>query len=156
MSMEIYVLSSRRLALVDEWQKSLDQLSFQLKILWDDSLERMDGFVPVLSLGKKSGFECNHWKIHDLHELLEAGEMLPSDQFVLAFRWGGDLTECLAAVQASAAYATAVDGRVFDPQEGKIVSAPEAVKIARDSEISLPAAQAAFDKALRGFDPNRK
>jgi hypothetical protein len=155
MSMEIYVLSSRR-ASVGEWQKSLDQLSLQLKVLWEGAIEQLDGFVPVLCLGKQSGFECNHWKIQDLQELLAADEIRSSDQFVLAFRWGSDLTECLAAVQASAAYASAVDGRVFDPQEGTIVSASRAVEIARDTEISLPSAQAAFETALLGFDPNRK
>jgi hypothetical protein len=56
---------------------------------------------------------------------------------VANFRWGGDLTECAAAVIASAVLARLTDGILFDPQEGEMVSGSEAIALAKQTEAEI-------------------
>ncbi|MBK8008460.1 MAG: hypothetical protein IPK23_08525 [Rhizobiales bacterium] len=91
---------------------------------------------PLLLNGKLSGFECDHWTVEDIKESLIFHNLAldPNSRHVLAFRWGGNFDELISATQASAAYAIATNGVVFDPQEGEILSNERSLQIAQNVE----------------------
>jgi hypothetical protein len=152
MSMEMYVLSSRRLQSIREWQRSASQLGFPIEFGADTDFLRTNGFLPVTWAGRKTGFECDHWLVEDLKEIFEQGHKLRAgDLYVLAFRWSGDFDECVAALQASAAYAVATEGTVFDPEQDSFVTAEAAVGLARETENALPDAHAAMEAMRKKF-----
>lgn len=53
---------------------------------------------------------------------------------VASFRWSGDLTECAAAVIASAVLAHLTDGILFDPQAGEMMGGNDAIALAKQTE----------------------
>lgn len=155
MSMEMYVLSSRRLRSMDEWQKTVDNLGFPIKFSEEVPFEQIDGFLPLLWRAIRTGFECNHWSIDDIREVVSENDVSPGFVHVLAFRWIGDFSELVAAVQAAAAYAVATDGMVFDCEERNMISAARAVEIARETESALPQAEAAMQKMLNELNSKK-
>jgi hypothetical protein len=136
MSMELYVISPRRLKNIEEWQHAVDELQFPIKFSQDVDFKKTSGFLPLLLNGKLSGFECDHWTIEDIKENLIFHNLAldPNSRHVLAFRWGGNFDELISATQASAAYAIATNGVVFDPQEGEILSNERSLQIAQNVE----------------------
>lgn len=148
MALEAFVLSPRRLASFDEWQTAVDQEKWPLKFLYDGQFAEVKGFLPVDWKGRKTGFECDHWSLEDLREAIEGKEVDPTYIHVLSFRWGRDFYESIAVAQASAAYALATGGVLFDCEEGKIKSADEAADMARQIEAFLPEIEAALRKKI--------
>lgn len=144
MALEMYVLSSRQLRSIDEWQRAADDLQFPIKLSNEVEFHRVRGFLPVLWKGRSTGFECDHWSSADIAEVIAEHRIDPNLKYVLAFRWGGDFNELVAALQAAAAYATATEGVVFDCEEGKVDSAIRTVQIARETEVALPQMEAAL------------
>jgi hypothetical protein len=131
MAMEIFVLSDKELASIDEWQAAIDAQGYSLKLDTSTNFQAHAGFLPARLYGKLTGFECDHWP---------AAEFMAGDpdtdfghdwKFVVAFRWIGDFNEMLAACMAAAAYADATEGVVLDDQEAKIRTAAEATEEAR-------------------------
>lgn len=147
MSMEMHVLSPRRLLSIHQWQQAIDDLRFSIKVSDEVPIERVSGYLPVIWKDKSTGFECDHWSIEDIRETYQDLE-IPNYEYALAFRWGGDFNELVAAMQSAAAYAFATDGVVFDCQEGELYSAVRSVEIARETEAALPQAEATMPKAL--------
>ena len=136
MSMELYVISPKRLDTIQEWQKAINEFQFSIKISEDVDFEKTSGFLPLLLNGKLSGFECDHWAINDMKESLSFHHIAldPSWKHVLAFRWGGNFDELICATQASIAYAIATGGLIFDPQEGEIFSNEKSLQLAKNIE----------------------
>jgi hypothetical protein len=151
MSMEMYVLSPRRLTSMDKWQESAEDLRFPIKFPEPLLIDEMRGFLPVYWKNRKTGFECDHWVVEDIQETYKAVKIDQRFTSAIAFRWGADFNELVAAWQAAAAYAVAADGIVFDCETGEIYSAARAVEIARDTEAALPQAELAMQQALNGF-----
>ena len=151
MSMEIYVLSPKRLQSIHEWQHAVDKYDFPIKFDLRIDFDKVSGFLPLQFRGKLSGFECDHWSIRDIEETYDQVTIDPHFKHALAFRWGGDFSELVSALQAAAAYAVATDGVVFDCQEGEINSATKAVEVARETEAALPQIEAAMERALDEF-----
>lgn len=146
MALEAFVLSPRRLASFDEWQAAVDQEKWPLKFTYNGHFSELKGFLPVDWKGRKTGFECDHWKREDINELLLGHSVSDAMEFVLAFRWARDFYESVAVAQASAAYALATGGVLFDCEEGKIKSANEAAEMARQIDAFLPEIEAALNK----------
>jgi|ERR1044072_7359921 hypothetical protein len=141
MSMELLVFSDCRLRSMSEWQRAIDSERLGIVLPADASIDEMRGFLPLHHYGKNTGFECHHY---------DAAEMIASFQDVnfghpwrecLCFIWAADFDEALAASMASAAYAKAADGIVYDPQDSVIMSPREALDLARRLENELPKAK---------------
>lgn len=129
MSMEIHVLSNKRLASIAEWQQAIDFEGFKLKLDPTVPLDAARGFLPALLHGKQSGFECYHDDIRDLMETyghvpyFKSG---PAWKHVLSFRWGSLLHEGVSVFMAGTAYARATGGVIYEPEEGRALTLDEA------------------------------
>ncbi len=138
MSMEIHCLSDRQLDSIVDWQRAIDAQGFALELSNACPFRSLKGFLPAQSGATETGFECFH---DDPAELLVAYDFIDFGhpwKFALSFRWGGNLSACLAAYMAAAAYAKATDGVVFDPEEGQILTPQTAAECARQMETELP------------------
>jgi hypothetical protein len=149
MPMELFVLSDHRLTSIAEWQQAISAEGFPLILSTQTPFEALDGFL-LAQLGEKlTGFECTHWDPRDLMDEHREFEFGHRWSYMLAFRWDGcDIFETPAACMASAAYARATDGMLFDGKEGKINSPQQAVEWARDLEKGLPELEAAMRLVL--------
>lgn len=129
MAMEMFVLSDRNLTFIADWQAAIDAERYPLQLDPDIRLQTHVGFLPARLSGQSTGFECDHFPaaefIREIQEISSV-EFGHAWNYVLAFRWRGDLNELQAACMAAAAYATAVDGVVFDDEESIVRSAAEA------------------------------
>src|SRR5690349_21445996 len=104
MSMELMILSDRRLPSIATWQHAISTEELGLTLLTECSIDGLNGFVPVRSNDIMTGFECYHCDAREIFEQypdVRFGRSW-SDGFI--FRWSGDLEECLAAYAAAAAY----------------------------------------------------
>ena len=139
MSIEIFVLSDRKLASMAEWQQAIDQEGFDLKLDQSRPIEKLSGHLPAQRAGAHAGFECDHF---DPAELLDAEELADVDfghrwTQMLAFRFGGDFFALFGASAAAAAYARATGGVVFDGESGEVMQPDRAAEVARDNEAYL-------------------
>ncbi len=151
MSMEIYVLSPRRLASMRKWEEAAIELLFPIKFPESLPFDKVRGFLPVSWKDRNTGFECDQWTVEDIQETYKDLKIDHGLTCALAFRWGSDFNELVSALQAAAAYAVATDGMVFDCEAGEIYSAAHAVKIARETEAALPQAELMMQQALKEF-----
>jgi hypothetical protein len=129
MAMEMFVLSDRELSSIAEWQTAIDAEGYPVRLDHDIQLETHAGFLPAHLCSKSTGFECNHFPATEfIREIRKMSNVNIGHDWkcVLAFRWRGDLDELQAACMAAAAYASAVNGVVFDEQDANIRSAAEA------------------------------
>jgi hypothetical protein len=135
MSIELHVLSDRRLASTAEWQQAVDAEGFALVFCADAEFGDACGFFPAVLKETPSGFELYH---DDARELMEAyADIVAFDhewRHALGFRWSGHEHEGISAFMAATAYARATGGVVFDPQEGKVITPDESREIARQWE----------------------
>jgi hypothetical protein len=140
MSIEVSVLSDRRLASTAEWQRAIDAEGFPLQLDPEVAIESASGFFPARFGDKITGFEC----YHD-----DAGEMMdeyPDVDFgrrwayALSLRIMGDFDELRASYMAATAYARATDGVVFDTEGGEVMSPDKAAEVTRDIERNVPEA----------------
>ena len=134
MSLELYVISPRRLQSIQEWQDAVDKCGFPIKFQPDTDFSKVSGFLPLQLRDRLSGFECSHWPIDDILKTYEGIKIDSSFKHALAFRWGGNYDELISATQASAAYSVATEGLVFDCQEGDFISNEKSIEIARTIE----------------------
>jgi hypothetical protein len=133
MSLELYILSPRRLRSIQEWQGAVDKYSFPLRFQPDTDFDKTSGFLPLRLRDRRSGFECDHWSIDDIRDTCGV-PIDPRFKHVLAFRWGGNCDELISVTQASAAYSVATDGLIFDCQEGDFVSNEKSIEAAKTIE----------------------
>lgn len=155
MALEMYVVSPRKLSSISEWQNAADELQFPIKFSSEVQFENVKGFLPVIWKGRNTGFECNHWAVEDVTEAVGDLKLESKFKYALAFRWIGDFSELVSALQAAAAYAVATEGAVFDCEGGELNSANRAVEIARETEVALPQLEAAMSKGLDEFRPKK-
>jgi len=142
MSMELYVLSDRRLKSIADWQAAISAEGFPVTLTTGVPLEELDGILPVQLGGQLTDFECEHWRAPEWmagHPEIDFGHPWVH---LLALRWGADLFAGPAAYMAAAAYAKAAGGVLFDCEEGKITTPQQAATIGRELEQSIPQAQA--------------
>jgi hypothetical protein len=137
--MELYILSDRKLDSIMDWQAAINANGFTITL--DDSRPFADlrGFLPASFDGEASGFECDHWDGAELvADLVSDGfEIDRPWKHVLAFRWGSDFTECVAAYSAGASYARATEGVMFDCEEGRLYEPKDAIELARKLAMDL-------------------
>jgi len=139
MSMELFVLSGRRLASIDQWQEAICAEGFPLQLSTNTPFEELNGILPVRLGDKPTDFECAHCEPREVIETYSEIDFAHNWAHCLSFQWGGSLQSDLAARMAAAAYAKATSGVVFDPQESSILMGHRAVEVVRGCEQELPA-----------------
>jgi hypothetical protein len=133
MSMELRLFSDRRLASISEWQRAIDAEDFPLRLSDEIPLDKVNGFLPSYLHDRLTGFECNHWEANKVMAENPDIDFGHDWKYVLAFRWlGSKRDEAVAAWMAATAYARVTDGVVFDDQEGKLRTAPQALEVVHD------------------------
>lgn len=145
MSMEIYVLSDRRLASVDAWQEATDRAGFSLRLTTATPFAELRGALPVVLGQRATAFECDHRGARELMAEIPDVAFDHSWTYALAFRWGADIHAGASAYAAAAAYAAATGGVVLDCEEGEVISPQRAAEISRELEQSQPL----IDEAVR-------
>jgi hypothetical protein len=142
MSMEIHAFSDRQLASIAEWQQAIAAEGFDLRLSAERPFEALQGFLPAQAVGKTTGFECYHDDARELMTAYVGVAFGRSWKHALSFRWGGDLSECMAAYMAATAYAKATDGVLLDAEDGQILSPQKAIEQVREMERYLPSLEA--------------
>ena len=132
MSIDAYVFSNEPLSSLREWQRAIEAEELNIVLPADGLIRELHGFLPVHSNGVATGFECSPSDPAEIMRLYSAVDFGRAWECCLAFYWRGDLEECLAALSAVAAYAKATRGVVFDPQDSLVMSAQEALRLARE------------------------
>jgi hypothetical protein len=138
MSMEIYVLSNKRLPSIAAWQQALDREGFDLVLDAGRPFARLQGHLPATWRGRPAGFECDHWNPDDVLKGSRQTKFEGDWKYCLAFRWGADPRACLGVYMAAAAYAKATDGVVFDCDTSKVLTPQQARQEAVTIERQLP------------------
>jgi hypothetical protein len=148
MSMEIHVLSDRRLASLVEWQRAIDAAGLALTLSTDASIEELRGFLPVRAGDAATGFECFHRDGAEVTKSYGTVDFGREWRHALEFYWQG-FDEGLTAYLAAAAYAKATDGVVFDPQDDVVMSPQRAFEVAEQMKADIPRAKAALEAIAR-------
>ena len=151
MSMELYILSNRRLSSIGEWQRAIDVQGFPLQLSDWAPFATVHGALPVKFRDKATSFECDHCNAKQVIAEWSAIDFGRHWQHALAFRWGGDTYAGAAAYLAGSAYAQATGGVLLDCEEAKIISARRAAEIGFDLERSIPMIEAAVRKVVEQF-----
>lgn len=151
MSVEIYVLSDKRLASMRDWQKAIDDEDFNLALSGGRSFGALSGYLPARLGPTQTGFECDHWSANRLMDENPDIDFGRRWKHALAFRWGGDLEACLSAYVAAAACARATGGIVLDCEEGKLLTPRQAREAAIKMRRDLPAVKNALRKIRNQF-----
>jgi hypothetical protein len=157
MSMEAYVLSTRRLSSQAEWQRAIDAAVFSVQLMSERPLLERRGHLPARWQGREAGFECGHGNAAELMQDYPEVDFGARWAHLLAFRWS-TLPGSAAAYCAAAAYAAAVNGVMFDPQEGPVMTPDQALDLARETEAGVPnierrLAESARPAATRSSSP---
>ena len=140
MSIEMFVLSDRKLASIAAWQQAIDQEGFDLRLDTSRPFEQLAGYLPAKRGEHEAGFECDHWDPADIldEEYIEPIDFGPHRWTqALAFRIGGNFFELWGSSAAAAAYARATGGVVFDSESGEVMQPDRAAEIARQNEEYL-------------------
>jgi hypothetical protein len=147
MSMEIYVLSDKRLSSMATWQKAVENDGFALRLDIDRPLGQLQGHLPATWRGQPAGFECDHWKPDDVLAGYPKARFDHRWAYCLAFRWGANARACLGAYMAASSYAKATSGVVFDCDAAKILTPQQAKQTATQIEKDLPS----FERTMQSF-----
>jgi hypothetical protein len=134
MAMEVHVFFHGQLPTKAALGQALNNLGFPLSMeSTTGSLEEHSGFMPMKVREDESGVEFDVFKDRDAMVELARTDLDPRFDRMASFRWGGDETEMLAGLCASAALAKLTGGLVLDEADGKLKSAAAAIRRARKS-----------------------
>ena len=138
MSMELYVLSDRRLASFAEWQAAIDGEGFGLKLDGKGDFAAQAGYLPAHYGEALAGFEVDHWDPQAMkRDDPEYVDFVKDEQHLLAFRWGGSKHELFGVFAAASAYARATEGWVLDCESGEEMTPDATAGLARKFEADL-------------------
>lgn len=152
MSMELHVLSDRRLASIAEWQHAIDAEGFPLVLAADVDLAMARGFLPATLQGRQSGFESYDDDAARTLDFLGRNHFDRPWRHALGFRWlGSRFDELETAWMAATAYAAATAGIVFDHEEGKVFTPAEARETVRTIQRDRPATEAIMQQVKDRF-----
>jgi hypothetical protein len=134
MSLELHVFMKRE-SVPDRrrWQASIDALGLPLILYADLNLAKDTGFSPCKINGEDSGFEI--FPNDEAKKLLSAYPHITSvvgdRDYVISFRWGGDLRECGCVFAAAAALVKSVDAVAYYPDDDIVYEMPRLLEEAR-------------------------
>jgi hypothetical protein len=148
MSMELYVLSDIQLSSMTSWQRAIEAEGVPLKLSTPFAFGELRGALPARLGDNATAFECDHWSAPELIADYSDIDFGRRWKHALAFRWGSNVYDGIAAYLAASAYARATNGVVLDCEQGRLVSPEQAADIAADLERSIPMIEAAVRKAV--------
>jgi hypothetical protein len=125
-----------------EWQDAIDGEGYPLRLAGNKPIQSLKGFLRAQLRDTKTGFECNVWPAGEFMREMSGVNFGHEWKHVLAFRWGGNLSQVPAVWMAATAYAKATNGVVFDEEGGKIRSAADAQTVVGDIEREMPEMEA--------------
>jgi hypothetical protein len=112
--------------------RAMKALGFPLSIRpATGSLEQQSGFMPMRLYREETGVEFDIFNGRSAVEELAGAAVDASFERSANFRWGGDDSEMLAGLCVAAALAKLVNGVVLEEGEGRLLSADEAIGLAR-------------------------
>jgi hypothetical protein len=138
MSIEMSVLSDRRLTSTAEWQRAIDAEGFPLKLDPGVALEKISGFLPGYFGDKLTGFECHHDDPVEFFQSHADSDFGRRWSHVLGLRIIGNYAEQRAVWMAATAYARATEGVVWDGESGEVMSPDRAAEVARKIDRTAP------------------
>lgn len=144
MAMELFVLSDQQLYSTAEWQVAIDGEGYPLRLDGNKPIEALRGFLPARLCDVRTGFECNPWAADEFMSEMPGVNFGHAWKHVLAFRWGGNLSQVPAVWMAATAYAKVTDGVVFDEEAGLTRSAADARTVVERIEREMPEMEALF------------
>jgi hypothetical protein len=132
MSMETHVFFRGKLPTKAVLSRTMRELGFPFSITPSTgSLERQSGFMPMKRRGEETGVEFDVYNDHSsVEEFADVGVDAGFERRA-SLRWGGDFQEAVAGMSAAAALAKLMSGVVFDEAEDKLLSADDAIALAR-------------------------
>lgn len=134
MAMETHVVFSSDKPDPTALQAAFDALGFPLSFPPDTgSLDNQSGYLPMLLRGAESGIELDYFECAEMVSEFDELDFDPAAKHWVSFRWGGDEDEMRVALCMAAAFAHATGGKVVDEFEYVLLSAEEAVTMARES-----------------------
>ena len=152
--MELHILSDRRLLSTREWQAAIDAQGYPLQLQSDTDLASASGFLPVRLNNGTTGFECFNDDAAQTMKFLGESNFDHPWRFALGMRWLGSRgMELQSAWMAAIAYATAVDGIIFDHEEGRVFTPEQARVVLRDVVRGLASLDAILVKVKERFSP---
>jgi hypothetical protein len=144
MAMELFVLCDRQLPSITEWQVAIDREGYPLRLDGNKPIEALRGFLPARLRDIKTGFECNPWPADEFMREIPGVDFGHPWKHVLAFRWGGNLSQVPAVWMAATAYANATDGVIFDEETGTVRPPADARSVVVQIEREMPEMEALF------------
>jgi len=149
MSMELHILSDRRLVTSTEWQRAIATEKYPLRLQAGIDLLKLRGFLPAWLDEKNTGFECFEDDASSVMTFLGPEKFDRHWRFALGLRWlGSKLDELQAAWMAAVAYASATEGIIFGHEEGKAFT-PE---LARDVVRNIDSDAVKLDALLKKIE----
>jgi len=133
MSTEIFILSDTQLKSIVEWQDAIDDQRFSLRLSGGPIDESGGSFTGKLN-NKQTSLEYRNEDFDALRGFYNNVKFNHDWKYVIALPWIVGLDGLVATWMAAVAYALATKGAVFDPQEGRIFSGAEALKVVREIE----------------------
>ena len=132
MSMETHVFFRGKLPTKAALSRTMKELGFPFSISPSTgSLEQQSGFMPMKRRGEETGVEFDVYSDHAaVEEFADVGVDAAFERRA-SLRWGGDFQEAVAGMSAAAALAKLMNGVVFDEAEDKLLSADDAIALAR-------------------------
>jgi hypothetical protein len=132
MSMETHVFFRGKLPTKAALSRAMKELGLPFSITPSTgSLEHQSGFMPMKRRGEETGVEFDVYSDHAaVEEFADVGVDAGFERRA-SLRWGGDFQEAVAGMSAAAALAKLMNGVVFDEAEDKLLSADDAIAVAR-------------------------
>src|SRR3954467_12400860 len=132
MSMETHVFFRGKLPTKAALSRAMKELGFSFSISPSTgSLEQQTGFMPMKRRGEETGVEFDVYNDHSsVEEFADAGVAAGFERRA-TLRWGGVFKEAVAGMSAAATLAKLMNGVVFDEAEDKLLSADDAIALAR-------------------------
>jgi len=151
MSMEICILSDRKLSSVESWQHAVDACGLNYKLSPVFASKAFDGIMSVQGENHRTSFEIRTRSAANIMMEMPRIDFGHRWKFAIELIWAGDINAGPAAYATGAAYAKATGGVVLDYEEGKLISPQRAQEIALEIEAQAPDILALAQRVVQQF-----
>jgi len=132
MSTETHVFFRGKLPSKSALTRAMKELGFPFSINPSTgSLEQQSGFMPMRLRREETGVEFDVFSDSAAVQEFASKGVDPSFERRASFRWSGDAEEAAAGLCAAAALAKLTNGVVFDEGEDRLLSADDAITLAK-------------------------
>ena len=136
MTMEAYALCARPMSDVAEWQAAIDALGFDLTLEADRIPPATSGHLPATWKGREAGFECSIIPLSDLTETYPEIDFGGPWACVCAFYFA-TFAGFAGTWMAVAACVERLGGIAYNPQEGNLPAAEDAIRYAHETLATI-------------------